>query len=124
MIHIGAMVGGGVSQPRSKTLGCDIPYTAKFCTDKDRRDFISLGTACGFAAAFSAPIGGILFALEECSSFWSPELTVRTFLASMVATFTSNFFLLGPTGSWGTFNGATAVVFNQSSSFTSFHSWE
>jgi H+/Cl- antiporter ClcA len=52
MIHIGAMVGGGVSQPRSKTMNCALPYTAKFCTDKDRRDFISVGTACGFAAAF------------------------------------------------------------------------
>lgn len=106
MIHIGAMIGGGVSQPRSKTIGVSIPFTEKFCTDKDRRDFISLGAACGVSAAFGAPLGGILFALEEASSFWSQTLTWRTFLASMIATLTNNFFLSGsnPSGTWGLFD--------------------
>lgn len=42
MIHMGAMIGGGMSQSRSKTLGFRIPCTQRFHTDRDRRDFIAM----------------------------------------------------------------------------------
>lgn len=91
MIHIGGMIGAGVSQSRSKTMGCELPFLRKFRNDKDRRDFIATGSACGVAAAFSAPIGGCLFAMEETSSFWSHAITWRTLFCCIVAAFFVDF---------------------------------
>lgn len=91
MIHLGAMVGRQVSAHDSliAAIGQRLPSVERlflhFRNERDARDFVTAGTAAGVASAFGAPVGGVLFALEEISSSWSPSLTWKVFLTSMVA---------------------------------------
>lgn len=75
MVHSGAVVATAIT-------------SGKVRDDKERRDYVACGAAAGVCTAFSAPIGGILFALEEGASFWTPSITFRTFFcsASSIAT--------------------------------------
>jgi chloride channel 7 len=90
MIHMGAIIGAGVSQGRSKTLRINTGLFSDLRNIIERRDFISSGAAAGVSAAFGAPIGGILFSLEEISTYWNNELTWRSFVGCMIATYTVN----------------------------------
>jgi len=68
MVHIATMIAAGLSAGRSKTLKFDLRVFLSFRNAGDKRDFVTIGTAAGMAAAFGAPVGGVLFALEVCSS--------------------------------------------------------
>jgi len=75
MIHLGAIIGRGLSQMESKALG--INFLSAFPAlrnSQDLRDHVSIGAACGVSAAFGAPIGGLLFAAEEVAcAAWRPS---------------------------------------------------
>eukprot|EP01065_Artemidia_motanka_P034801 TRINITY_DN4262_c5_g1_i1.p1 TRINITY_DN4262_c5_g1~~TRINITY_DN4262_c5_g1_i1.p1 ORF type:complete len:1271 (+),score=408.05 TRINITY_DN4262_c5_g1_i1:191-3814(+) len=93
MIHSGAIVAAGLSQGQARHLGFrlfDGPYE-ELRNDREKRDFVSCGAAAGVSAAFGAPVGGLLFALEEGCSFWKPELIWRIFFCSIVSAFTMAF---------------------------------
>ncbi|CAH1786426.1 unnamed protein product [Owenia fusiformis] len=92
MIHMGGIIGSGLSQCKSRTFRCTLPFFERFRNPEDRRNFTSAGAGAGVAAAFSSPVGGLLFAMEEVSSFWSDKMSWMTFFCCMVATFTADFF--------------------------------
>ena len=123
MIHAGAIVGAVLSQMRLETLGTTQRAKAGsniFRNDQDKRDFVSIGCACGVAGAFNSPVGGVLFVLEEAASHWRTELTWMTFFGTMVCCMVSNCINAASVGtqtitdssfvSFGSFEGASLII--------------
>lgn len=73
--------------PRADIFSNIISSLSGFRNDIDRRDLISIGVAVGFASAFGAPVGGLLYSIEEASSFYSLALMWRTLAATALGTF-------------------------------------
>ncbi|KAK6341287.1 hypothetical protein TWF696_008369 [Orbilia brochopaga] len=53
--------------------------------DAKRREVLSASAAAGVAVAFGAPLGGVLFSLEEVSYYFPPKTLFRTFFCCIVA---------------------------------------
>ncbi|PWW79535.1 hypothetical protein C7212DRAFT_275756 [Tuber magnatum] len=64
--------------------------------DGKRREVLSASAASGVAVAFGAPIGGVLFSLEEVSYYFPSKTLFRTFFCCIVAALSLKF--LNPYG--------------------------
>ncbi|UYV60235.1 hypothetical protein LAZ67_1000513 [Cordylochernes scorpioides] len=56
-----------------------------------KREILSAAAAAGVAVAFGAPIGGVLFSLEEVSYYFPLKTLWRSFFCALVATFVLRF---------------------------------
>lgn len=72
MVHTGACLASILGQGGSRKYHLTWTWLRYFKNDRDRRDLITCGAAAGVAAAFRAPVGGVLFALEEAASWYPP----------------------------------------------------
>eukprot|EP00659_Diplonema_papillatum_P015673 gene15673-23928_t len=132
MIHSGAVLAAGWTQglpPRgfpwlARLLGKDAVQRMflPFRDDRNKRDFVSCGAAAGVAAAFGAPVGGVLFAVEEGCSFYDVSLAWRIFFCAIVCAFSMAFATNTSTGAkslnspgmidFGDFAGSNVVPFS------------
>lgn len=80
-VHIASCIGNIVSR-----------YFSKYENNEGkRREVLSAASAAGVAVAFGAPIGGVLFSLEEVSYFFPPKVMWRSFFCAMIAAVTLRF---------------------------------
>ena len=91
-------VGSGMSLGRegpSVQLGAEVG-TGVFKIFKrneyDKKYLISCGASAGLAAAFGAPLAGVVFAIEELHKFMSPLLVTCVLISSVCAEFVSKYF--------------------------------
>jgi len=119
MVHSGAVVAAGVSQGKTKFWGVDTSFSkfSDFRNDREKRDFVACGAAAGVTSAFGAPIGGVLFSLEEGASYWSTKLTWRAFFCAMV-TLGTLFALRNLDSHWGQANVEKLFSFGEFNSLS------
>jgi chloride channel 3/4/5 len=97
-----------------------------------RREILSAASAAGVAVAFGAPIGGVLFSLEEVSYFFPPKVMWRSFFCAMIAAVTLKFLnpfgelvnLLNDTILNISFLGTGKIVLFQVTYDQDWHAWE
>lgn len=84
LVHIGACIASLLGQGGSTKYHLRSRWLQVFSSERDRRDLVTCGCAAGVAAAFRAPVGGVLFALEEVTSWWRSQLMWRVFFTSAI----------------------------------------
>lgn len=70
LVHVGSCIASILGQGGSERYGLTCRWLRYLKNDRDRRDLVTCGAAAGVAAAFRAPVGGVLFALEEVTSWY------------------------------------------------------
>ncbi|XP_069477130.1 chloride channel protein C-like [Ambystoma mexicanum] len=116
MIHMGAIIGCGLSQFKSDTLGFQLPFFTRFRNSADKRNFVTAGAGAGIASVFRAPVGGLMFTMEEVASFWDIKLAWQTFFCCLMAAFTtdllsSSFSGFVYRGHFGFFKAESRILF-------------
>ncbi|XVF60955.1 hypothetical protein PTKIN_Ptkin08bG0089300 [Pterospermum kingtungense] len=115
MVHTGACIASLIGQGGSRKYHLTWRWLRYFKNDRDRRDLITCGAAAGVAAAFRAPVGGVLFALEEAASWWRSALLWRTFFTTAVVAIVLRAFVqLCSSGTCGLFGEGGLIMYDVS----------
>ncbi|XP_028793268.1 chloride channel protein CLC-c [Neltuma alba] len=94
MVHTGACIASLLGQGGSRKYRLTWMGLRYFKNDRDRRDMITCGAAAGVAAAFRAPVGGVLFALEEAASWYLFLLQLCYYASFSDFNFFANLYLI------------------------------
>ncbi|XP_068652717.1 chloride channel protein CLC-c-like [Aristolochia californica] len=121
MLHTGACIASLLGQGGSRKYHFTWTWLRYFKNDRDRRDLITCGAAAGVAAAFRAPVGGVLMALEEVASWWRSALLWRTFFTTaVVAVVLRGFIEYCRSGKCGLFGEGGLIMFDVSSAISTY----
>ncbi|XP_078173012.1 chloride channel protein CLC-c-like isoform X1 [Carex rostrata] len=121
MVHTGACIANLLGQGGSRKYHLTWRGFRYFKNDRDRRDLITCGSAAGVAAAFRAPVGGVLFALEEAASWWRSALLWRTFFTTaIVAVVLRGLIEFCKSGKCGLFGKGGLIMFDLSESVATY----
>ncbi|KAF6145457.1 hypothetical protein GIB67_032580 [Kingdonia uniflora] len=122
MVHTGSCIAALLGQGGSKRYGLTWRWVRFFKNDRDRRDLVTCGSAAGIAAAFRAPVGGVLFALEEMASWWRSALLWRTFFTTaVVAVVLRGLIDVCNSGKCGLFGKGGLIMFNVTNENAVYH---
>ncbi|XP_021277580.1 putative chloride channel-like protein CLC-g [Herrania umbratica] len=122
MVHTGACVASLLGQGGSRRYGLTWKWLRFFKNDRDRRDLVTCGSAAGIAAAFRAPVGGVLFALEEMASWWRSALLWRAFFTTAVVAIILRALIdVCLSGKCGLFGKGGLIMFDAYSANVSYH---
>ncbi|KAL6760232.1 voltage gated chloride channel-domain-containing protein [Haematococcus lacustris] len=84
MLHAGSILAVILGTNKWMTQQMEIAaHWGVYTYNKELRDLVAIGAACGVTTAFKAPVGGVLFAMEM-STRWRKELTWRAFMACAI----------------------------------------
>ncbi|TVU42446.1 hypothetical protein EJB05_08851 [Eragrostis curvula] len=118
MVHTGACIAAIFGQGGSRKYGLTCRWLRYFKNDRDRRDLVTIGAGAGIAAAFRAPVGGVLFALESLSSWWRSALIWRSFFTTAVVAVVLRLFVeLCGSGRCGLFGEGGLIMYDVSTLF-------
>ncbi|MFI3207137.1 MAG: ClC family H(+)/Cl(-) exchange transporter [Clostridia bacterium] len=78
-IQLGACVAQGISSKLAKN-------------QSDKKIYTASGASAGLAAAFNAPMAGVMFALEEIFKYFSPMVLLSTMVSAVFADYISKIF--------------------------------
>lgn len=78
-IQLGACVADGISKKLGKTR-------------YERKIYVAGGACAGLAAAFNAPLAGVMFCLEELFRYFSPIILLVTMTSAVIADFVAKSF--------------------------------
>lgn len=122
LVHTGACIAAFLGQGGSaRYYGLNCRWLSFFKNDRDRRDLVTCGAAAGVAAAFRAPVGGVLFALEEVTSWWRSPLLWRVFFTTAVVAVTLRTVMAACAGGrCGLFSDAGFIIFDKSEVHTNY----
>ena len=115
IIHISALIAHWTSILMQNLERKIMPEHSFSARNSEERDFLATGAACGICTAFRAPLAGVMFVVEEASSFFTTAHLEFTFLACLVSYW----------GTWAvtaSFSGESTVKFKQTTGdFCSYH---
>ncbi|KAK8707157.1 hypothetical protein V6N13_058221 [Hibiscus sabdariffa] len=122
MVHTGSCIASLFGQGGSRRYGLTWKWLRFFKNDRDRRDLVTCGSAAGIAAAFRAPVGGVLFAFEEMASWWRSALLWRAFFTTAVVAIILRALIdVCLSGKCGLFGKGGLIMFDAYSENVSYH---